>query len=270
MFTLQTIWDDTLVFIKREQALLVPLALATLGLGNMGSLIAQEFELAQPADAMGAGLLALMLLFMLLILLGHLAIITLTLRSGMSVGEALRHAARCLWRVLVVQLVFGLIIGLLAVPSLYKHVNELHTNTLARAHFSLSELLWLLILIVTAIWVSIRIMPVQALQVDQKIGIIDAIKKAFALTRGHFLQLLGFALLLGVVAGIVQLATKFVLGSLFTIIGRSIGSPLTGKVLEALVQSALATVVGLVSAVFVAKLYRALAGGDSDLKTIFG
>jgi membrane-anchored glycerophosphoryl diester phosphodiesterase (GDPDase) len=270
MFSLQSLWDETITLIKREQALLVPLALATLGLGNMAIVLLQALQAEHPADATGMTAFAIMWLFMLLIMLGHLAIITLALRQRMSVGEALRHASTCIWRVLAVQLGFIMLIVVIAMPAIYKHAPDLATNNFARVHLSGAEALWLTIVLAAALWVSIRLIPIQALQVDSRIGIADAIKRAFAMTKGHAMALTGFMLLLGVVTGIAQLALHFVLGSLFTVIGKAIESPFTGKVLDALAQSALETAVGLVSAVFVAKVYQRLSGGSADVQSIFG
>jgi membrane-anchored glycerophosphoryl diester phosphodiesterase (GDPDase) len=270
MISLQAIWDDTTSFIKREQSLLVPLALATLGIGNMGLLLAADIQPAHVNDAIGIGLSAATLVLTLWILLGHLAITTLVLRGGMSVGEAMRHGASCLWRVLVVQVLVGMMLGILLFPVLYKYLPEIATMSLAHIHPTGGTLLWTALVLCIGIWLSVRILPIQPLQVDQKIGISDAIRKAFALTHDHFLPLLGLVILMGLLVGVMQLTSKFVLGSVFTIIGKALESPFTGKVLEGLTQSALSTIVGLVSAVFVAKLYQKLSGRSASLNSIFG
>ena len=260
MLSVQAIWDDTVVFIKREQALLVPLALATLGLGNMGAALIADMQAAHLQDGIGLGLSVATLLLMLWVMIGQLGLIALALNGGCSVREALGMATRRLGAVIGFELLLGFGFALLALPAIAPLMGQVRTpQDLSHIHPNIYQALWLLALVGVLIWVLVRLMPVRAILVDQKVRIGAAIKQSYALTRGCFLPLFGVAVLYAVVLAVIQLASRFVLGSAFTILGKLLDSPLTGKVLEALVQSALVSVFGIVSAVFIAKLYRQLA-----------
>ena len=83
-------------------------------------------------------------------------------------------------------------------------------------------------------------------------------KTAFASTKGHAIKLLLMLLFYMIFALVIEKAAQFTLGSVFIIFGKMMDSPFTGKVLEAIVQSTLASAFGMVSAVFVAMLYKRL------------
>jgi len=266
MFTIQAVWDDSLAFMRRERALLVPLALATLGLGNMVIAMAQAEPSANPADPTALALQVLVLLAAIWMAIGKLGLITLALRSHCSVGEALRHGGARLGIYLITALMIGVIFGLLfapVVPQFAPYLTQLQHNDFTHIHLARWARLWIAVVAIFVMYVSTRLFVLEAVVVDRKGNPLELLKQSFQATRGVFWRLLLFTLGFSVFALILAAAVAASFGTLFAILGKLIDTPFTGKVLEALVQSVLTAGLGMIEAVFTAKAYQRLTGATT-------
>lgn len=258
MLPVQAIWDDTVAFLRAEAALLIPLALATLLIGDVVA------TLAQPGMRAGEGIANLLTLAALLLgLIGQLAIIALVLRPGSSVGEALALAIRRVPRILVIGLIGALVAALVIAPPLFAlrdtgfdlQLSETYQNLPAWA------LLYLTVSVVLAIWLGIRLSTLNALVVDRAPDVIAALRRAFAMTRGHMLRLLGVFALYVALLWVVSSVVRFVFGSVFGVVGQGLGSEFSGNVLTALATGVVTATFSTIATVFLALVYRSLSKG---------
>jgi hypothetical protein len=261
MASMNQVWDDCIAFIKRERALLVPLAMATLVLGNAVA------DLAANAAADGAHHMKLTVLAAILwVGLGQMAIATLVLRPGTSVGEAIRHALKRVPTMLLISLCFGLIGALLVSPVLLILMKSGVDLTAARPKIPPSAAVLILALTGLAIWITVRLTTLTPTVLDQRQGLVAMVKSAWAMTKGFTLALLGVLGLYLIVSLVLTRATEAVFGTVFFLGTKMIGSPFLGNVLTSLVVGLVSGLCTLIASVFVAILYRHLSAGSS--KTI--
>lgn len=264
MISMSSVWDETIAFIRRESALVVPLALATLLVGNVAA------GLARPADgsAMGAEGALLILAAAIWSVVGQLSIGALVLRPGSSVGEALSLGLARLPKAVAVGLLIALAVVIAFLPlvfgltaSGFKPVvaqtptGTMLTNLPPWANF------YVLLLAVAAFWAAARLLPINMLIVDRNPRVVETVRQAFAMTRRYAPRILAMLALYLIVMFILGLAAQFVFGSLFEILGRVTQSPFTGRVLTALATGLVSMALSLVATVFVAMFYRRLSNG---------
>lgn len=260
MNSMNQAWDDTVGFIRRESSLLVPLALATFLVADVaGTLAGQRVPGAQPS-----GLNAIVIIVAALwSIVGQLSIMALVLKSRMSVAEALRMGVARLGKALVVALLLAavfVVAMLLAVAGLLSSgVNPATPETFRNAPTWVS--FYALAAFAGLAWLGVRLILANALIVDRNPGIVDTLRKGFAMTRGIVAQILLALLVYLVMLAVLTSAMRFVAGSLFALLGRALGSPFAGVVLTALTSGLVAAVLSLVAAVFVAMLYRRVSSG---------
>ncbi len=259
MISMNQVWDDSVAFIRREAALLIPLTLATVYLSDVLASIASG--LAEPGKPNPSGTI-LMLAAALWSIVGQLAIAMLVLRPGHSVGEALSNGFRRLGKVVLVAVLIGLIVSVAATPiataAVFNGADPAKPETIQALPG------WILLcataLIVGLIWLAVRLALINPLIVDRNPGVVEAIKTGFALTKGISARLFFVALLYGVMLTILSRAVQFVAGSIFALIGAAIDSPLAGTVMTAMVTGLITAAMSLLATVFLATLYRHVAG----------
>ena len=255
------VWDDSVAFVRRESALLIPLTLATIYIGNVGAGLAQwNGKTDQPSIVANALLLAAVILS----IVGQLAVVSLVLTPGQSVGEALRKGATRLGKLFLVVLVIALVLTLAAIPlSIVMVANGLEPGNPDTMR-NLPAWMVLVILIASAggVWLAIRLSLVNVLIVDRNPGVVETLKQGFALTRGMAARLCLVALLYGAVLLVLSTAVRFVAGSLFALIGDALDSPFAGTVMTSLVDGLVTAALSLVATVFIAQLYRRVSAGS--------
>ncbi len=273
MFSIQATWDDSVAFIKREQALLVPLALGTIGLGNILVELAQDASKSGKAGPADMALSVLLLPAILWLLIGQLAIVTLALRKGCSVGEALRHGAARMGILLLISVMLGVVLTLMLLPPLIAiapYAAQLAAKDYAHLHLPLWASLWCLGLFALLFYFSTRLFVLVAVILERRDNPFALLQQSFALTRGVFWKLFAFTIGVALFTLILQGAVAASFGLITALLGKLIGSPFTGKILESLAQSVLVAGLGGVQAVFVAKAYQRLAGGAQRTPNPFG
>jgi hypothetical protein len=260
MISMNQIWDDTIAFIRREQALLVPVALATLLIGDViGSLATGAGPEGQPSSA---GFLP-MLLALLISFFGQLTIIALVLRPGRTVGEAMRLAVSCYGKLLLVLLVVMALVAAAMIPiAIAVQLSGVDMSS-PESMANLPGWVSLIMVIVLGglIWFGIRLSLINGLIVDRNPPLFEAMKSALVMSKGISARLAVIAVVYLVTALILTSATRFVLGSGFALLGNAIGSPFLGKVLTALGTGLVGTALSTIATVFLAILYWHRSGG---------
>lgn len=254
-------WEQTVPFVAREAALLFPVALLFVALPG---LILQEMTppqlqawFAQPnpqtVPDVPAGFGLAMLVGMLIMWFGSLTLFALALRPGISVGEALRlSAARLPVLIGTAALVVGIILLAVIGAAL---VGALLSVLSAQAVAAIGLLVGLLGVAVM-LFLSIRLVLLNAVIIDTSLGVVASLKSAWALTRGHFWRLLAFLIGIMLLSSIAGTAAQVVVGLIGGLVAGPDGARLAGGIAAAAVSS----VVQVYLLVMLARLYRQAAG----------
>lgn len=239
-------WEAGWQLFVRERAILVPAALLFIG---MPSLISQ---LVQPVVPTGqtppAGPWLFVVLAMAAVSLwGSLVIYALCLHPGQTLRDAMRRATArapvALGALVLAGVAGGLLVGIVA---------GLVLATGSKALSSAATLL----LAMLAMWVGVRLTWFIAVLVAEQAGIVDSWRRAWALTRGHFLPLLGFVLVISLILFVLILASQAIGGVVGTVAGLALDRPGLGRFGADLVSAAVTAVGGAVLAPVVCALYR--------------
>lgn len=258
--SLNRAWDDANRFIRREIALLVPIALTLMVLPSA------VFELVAPPRATaeaapGPWLLALPL-FALFTLIGSLTITRLAFQDGLSVGEALRFALRRLPVAIGATL---LLLGA-AVLAMMPVAPMLSATPGAAPAVGGGAALFLLLyaaaLAAGAFFLFVRLLLVNVVIMAEAVGPVQAMKRSFALTGGHFPRLTALLLLFLAVSLVVGGAASLAGGAVFVGLGGLIGQAEIGGVLLALLSGAVSAAVSVYFVVMLTMIYRQIIGPD--------
>jgi hypothetical protein len=266
MISMNQIWDDSIAFIRREAALLIPLALATLYVGDVVANLAQG--LSTPDKPNPIATLAILVATVWSIV-GQLSVASLVLKPGQSVGEALAHGGSRLGKVIGIALILGVVAALALTPIVLVAIANGANPAVPESFQKLPGWLGLIVLVVIGalIWLGIRLSLMNALIVDRNPGVVESLKSGFALTQGITARLSLVISLYVLMLLILGSAVKFVAGSLFTLVGAGLGSEFAGAVMTALVAGIVNAGLGLIATVFLAMLYRRLQ--HRDLRSTF-
>jgi hypothetical protein len=256
--SMSAIWDESAALIRRESHLLVPVALATVGIGAVIS------GLTQPeTPAAGLGTMGMLGFVMgnLLSLLGNLALMALALMPGMSVGESLRLAVARMPKMLGIVAVFliTLIVMMIPIVIILKISGAPISANMTAEDLPGVAILMALIVGAALLYASARLLTLSAFVVDRNPPIIEAIKSSFASTNGIVAKIIGVLLLFFVVTLVVSGAVASLSGILFGMLGKAVGAPLLGKGLTVLATGLVSALLSIVSTVFAAMLYRKLS-----------
>lgn len=254
--SITTAWNEALGILRREGSLLLPVALAFFGLPIV------LFQLAVPQTPPGvqpeAGSWMLLIFPLALVtILGTLTITLLSLRAGMSVGEALRASLGRLLPAIGATLLL-MVVGGVAVFVLMLFLAVLAGLGGGGENAATGLMLVVLLPLFAFVWARLMMMlPVNA---AEGVGPVAIIRRSWQLTRGHAWKLFGFAVLVSVGVGIIALAVTIVLGSLVALV---LGRPEPANlsfVLLLLIGGSLNALWGAFYAVIVARIYAQLAG----------
>lgn len=255
-------WDDTNALVRREAALLVPVALALIGLP--GVLLAQ----LRPVAA-GKGAAAMMLsqpamlangLSLLVTLFASLVLTLLALRPGISVAEAMRAALMRFPVAIGASLLLGLGFALLVTPAMPLLTGGEAAVQRLNPGVALLLLVYLCAVLSLLLYGLVRLLLLNTVAATEGLGVIATIRRAWALTRGVMLRLLGFVAIFLALSVIVSFAVVAAGGTVLVALGRLIGDEALGRLLLDLIASA-------VNAGFVGWLYLMLAAIYRQLVT---
>lgn len=250
-------WEESVAFIAREAALLFPVALLFVALPG---LILQEMTppqlqawfAAPKADtipAMPPAFGLALLLTIILIWFGSLALFALALRPGISVGEALRMSFARLPVLIGTALVaVGAVVVLFIVAALVGIMFAFVSKPLAASvslllGFGAAGLVF---------FASIRLVLLNPVVIDGRLGVMDSLRRAWALTKGHFWRLFGFLIIVMLLSTIAGSAAQVIIGSMGALVAGPDGARLAGG----LAGGAVSSVVQVYMLVMLARLYR--------------
>ena len=257
-------WEETVAFVKREGALLFPVALVFLALPIVlfqqlvpADTVQGMLDAMRKAEAGGArtpvtvptGFWLGFIVTMILSLIGALAVYALALRPGISVGEAMKLGLKRLPVLmgagLLVAVGTGLAFILLSVAAAVfgKVVGSAALTTLVVVG-----------IICGMAFIAVRLLLLNALAIDRSVGPIDVVRQSFALTRGQFWRLFAFLAVVIMLTIIVQTAVQ----SIFGVIGGLVGGADIAVLVAGLATAALSAVVQVYFMVMTARMYRQL------------
>lgn len=250
-------WEEAVAFIAREASLLFPVALLFVALPG---LILQEMMppqlqawfAAPKADAIPAmppAFALAMLLTIVLIWFGSLALFALALRPGISVGEALRLSfARLPVLIGTALVVVGAVAAVFTVAVMVGVVFSLASKPLAAMiglvlGFAAAGLVF---------FASIRLVLLNPVVIDSRAGVMESLRHAWALTRGHFWRLFGFLIVVMLLSTIAGSAAQVIVG----LLGGLIAGPDGARVAGGIAGAAVSSIVQVYMLVMLARLYR--------------
>jgi hypothetical protein len=250
-------WEEAVAFVAREASLLFPVVLLFVALPG---LILQEMTppelqawFANPKSdaipAMPPGFGLAMLLTIVLIWFGSLTLFALALRPGISVGEALRLSFARMPVLLGTALLVVLLIGGVIVAAVLILVI---LSLLSKALAAIIGLLLGFGAACLVFYAGIRLVLLNPVVIDSEAGVRESLRRAWALTRGHMLRLLGFLLVVMLLSTIAASAAQLVIGLIGGLVAGPEGARLAGSVAGAAVSS----VVQVYMLVMLARLYR--------------
>ncbi len=261
MISMTSIWDDTVAFIKREVALLIPLTLATVVMAQTAITLASGGAKGAATNPNPVVALALLVAISVMVC-GQLATSAMVLKNGISIAEALRLGASRLPKFLG----FGLILLLGAFVVFMPMVMILAVSgyDLAGGQMQLPPvaLLYVLIMIAGFMWLNIRLMMVTPLIVDRNLPLRSVFATSFAATKGHVPKIIGAFVLYIIVALVISSVANVLFGSVFLVIGKALGLPDVGRVFAALANGVVSGALSMVSTVYIAMLYLKLVPGS--------
>lgn len=253
-------WNETAAFMGREGRLVLPVGFMLIALP--GAIVQAASPTAQPNQMPEPGLwLALVPLWLVATLIGNLAISTLALRPGISVGEAIQQGTRRFLPVLGAALLIGVGAMVAMIPMMLLVVLVAIATGLSPANPAIAALP-ILIVLPLLIFFWVRLLPINPVGAVEPVGPVAILKRSWALTAGHFWQLFGFLLLFLIVWMVVVGVVAGVGGILIAL---AAGPPQPDSlsfylmlILSTLIQAGLASVFG----VMVARIYAQLAPPD--------
>ena len=255
MTAINQAWDDSIVFLRRYAGLLIPLALATLLVADVVSSLAPEPRSAVRSLSLGD---VLTLFAKVWEIIGQLAITALVLKPGISVAESLSLGSRRLGKVLLVGLLVFVLVLIAFMPVVlwgynaginFAVIDNLRTMPTPLAFY-------ILVLAAALVWVTARLLLINALIIDRNPAVRQTFVEAFALTRGIAAQVILVLVIYAVVGGIVGRVIQFAGGAIFALIAGAADAPFLGAVLLALASGLASAALSLFATVFVAMLYR--------------
>lgn len=238
-FDFSAAWNDALALLQRHQSVLLPI----LGVFIFLPAMVIGYLVPQPQPSPDADFEAMMEVWQvywadnflwfalsgIVSTIGSLALLALFLRpENLSVGDAIKLGVFAFLPVLLASILFGLAVGL-----------------------------GLLLLIIPGLYLFARLFLYQPLAAAEAIrNPLTLLTRSWELTKGNGWRILGFFVVLFIVAMILFAVISMVLGLIFlTLIGGDIG-----EFLMLLIATALSTALQVLFLAVYAAIYRQLAG----------
>jgi len=256
-FSLGTVWEETTAFLRRESGLLIPVALAIYGPAQimldfgLSSAMAMR-GMVQPALTPQA---LLVLPGALLLLLGNLAVTLIVLSPGISVGEALRAAAKRLPVALgAMLLLFVAVSTVMLAIVIAATVGAVAFGADPRSPAIAGQLMVLLMIPIGVLWIRLLLLP--AVVACEAVGPAEAVRRAWALGKDNLLRLIGVWVILLFLSIVVAMIEMVVVGSLAQLLQLATGDGQLSAILQAIVSAAMEGLLSMGFAVYLAHIYR--------------
>ncbi|HEX8418394.1 MAG TPA: hypothetical protein VF638_00095 [Sphingomonas sp.] len=258
------VWDRTTQVLSGRAGALASIAVVTLFLPLVAMLLV---ALILPPTARSTAIVTLILLLAVAAIgvLGVLAMIALASDPATTRGDAWRVARQRVGPALGVSAVLILVAVLASLPAMFVLWQaKLDMAALAgtgAAKVSSGTATFLAIYyaayLVLALWALARLAPLNAVVLHERVA-LGAIRRSFALTRGHGWRLLGVVLLYLIVLAIVRTAVQSVVGVIFRLLLGADRIPLA-LTLAGVTGAMVTTAFTVIAVTFTAQLYVALA-----------
>lgn len=265
--SVSTAWDQTRDRIARDGSLHMMVAAAMLVLPLTVILTVSPAEAGEAADP-SAGVILLNLLTALISQVGSLALMTMFLKSGTSVGEAIRHALRKIFPALGATLLWVLPLVLIGY-LLFTNMVEIAPGVLDDGQITPDEfdqvevnggaILGGFVFTIFAIYISVRMMLVNAVAVAEGNHPVEILKRGWNLTKGNFWRLFGLLFLLVVTMLVVLLVAGLVFGMIAALISGDVAPLSLGALIVGLGTAVVQAGFAIVFAGIIARLYAQAA-----------
>jgi len=263
MVEMGNVWDRTAEFVSDKLASVVPIALLTLFVPM--SIITNLSDAMTDAPLLPKALMALGTIPLALVSLwGQLVITAMALDFG-SDREARAIALRRLPAALLVAVTMGIGAALLFAPCwaiLYLFGvpmggDAIRTLPPGAARPLAFVALYGLVALPVSLWLLARLAVTTPVVVNEAMS-LGAIVRAFRLTRGVALKIVGVMILYFIVSWVAVTAARLVFGTIFRLVAGGGGPMSLSVVLTSVIVAAIQTIFGVLVATFIAKLYQAL------------
>lgn len=256
-------WVDSLAFIKREGQLLFPVALLFLSvpLAIMQQMIPADYMQLQPGQTLDSlpplpvSVSLAIIIGAIVMLIGSLAVYALALRPGISVAEAIRLAMSRLPALLGASILVGvaLVLALFVVALIVG---------LLSVGIGKGGVVQITLLLMTGVLVygSARLMPLSAIVIDGRTGVVSSLRRSLALTNRQVGRIVAFLLLSMVLIFIVQLAVQ----SAFGVVGTLLLGKDTGRAISEIAVALSSGVLNVYLMVLTARIYRQLEAAAAE------
>ncbi|MCM8729467.1 hypothetical protein ACFO8O_00600 [Hephaestia sp. GCM10023244] len=263
MVTMGTVWDRTTTFLGDRAAALLPIV----GLLIFVPTCLQN--IAEPA-LVGVGVMVALVGIVLAVVMawGQLAVVALAVEPAANVSAAMQMGARRLLPAIGIGLLVALIVAVLAAPLGIAFLasgvewvaiapGQWQPATPLSSGLKLFVGLYSVALVIVVLWGMARLLPLNSVVVAERRG-VGAIARAFGLTKGLALRIVGVVILFFVVWGVCAMAATTVLGSVFQLAFGGTGAMTLATVLTGIVSAVVTTGFTLLAAAFAAQLYLAV------------
>ncbi|TKD51271.1 hypothetical protein [Sphingomonas baiyangensis] len=273
MVKMSNVWDRTTAFVSERAGAIAPIAILAIFLPTFASGLIDTVAPTLGAFArMFASLAGLLL--MLVSLWASAALAALVIAPGGRSAAALATERVLPLVGVTLLLLIGamlLVLPLVAILGVAGFDFEAAAALPAGTPPAMPDLsvgtavaimIYVLAMIPIGLWIVARLAVLTPVVVAERRG-IGAIARSFALTRGHALRIVGVLLLYAIVTLVATMAVGAAFGAIAYILGGSEGTLSVGAILTSAAIAAVGTVLSVLQAVFVAKLYVALAPAET-------
>lgn len=272
MVKIGTVWDSAVEALRGRAGMVTPVAVAAIFLPAVVQAGVQNF-LVTPGVQPGVGVALLMMVVSIavavLALWAALAITAMLSHPDVTRAEAGRRATARLLPLIGVTVALTFALALAFIPLLVlmiaSGVDMTQVSTPGyRPEMSggaaLALFLYFAVLTVGLLWLFARLMPLVPTVLHERLG-LRAIGRAFRLTKGMGLKLVGVLILFAVVLLVAAGAAQLVFGLVFRLV-LGADNIAAATFIAAVAAAAVSAALSVLSYAFVTRLYVALSGRD--------
>jgi hypothetical protein len=268
--TMSTVWDRTTEFVGDNLAPLTPIVL--FGMFVPIALIGNLVPLVGAIGLTGSSVAGILVVILSLASnWGAVAVTALAINPAAGRGTAIRTANRRFLPVVAINVVGLIAVFVLFLPATIGFamsgipMAQMTGQTTGvqpsletvSAPIVLFATLYSLVLLPVLLWIVARLSVINPTLIAEHRG-LGVFARAFRLTRGSALKIMGVILLYLIVSQIAGLAARMVAGAVFGILIGGVGPMSLSAILTASVVAIVSTLFSVLAVAFLAKLYLAL------------
>lgn len=253
-------WDEAARFLTDEGKLVSSVALALIVLPQtVSGLIAPPPTLSGAAPPDWNVIVAL--LVAVLGVTGQIAIARLALGPSTSVAEAITHGFRRVAPAFIALILFGIALVILLAPVVLLLAGSAGIKSIAANQPTPAAAGAIFLVLILCVFAAPRFQLIVPTAAAEGGGPLRLIQRSWRMTEGSYLRLLGFLLLLLIVAVVVVLFVgQVIVGLLAKTMFGTIHPFSVGALVAALLTAAVSAIFASVSTVMLARIYVQLSG----------